>query len=231
MLKALITEIKIKSSAGILLSNINLELEGGKIYTILGKNGSGKSTLIKSLTRLLDERFYSLNGKVEFENEDLWKISEDELNIIRREKIKYVFQDAVNSFDPLKKLEYYFNLLIKDKPEIDKALDEFILPGKNELFKCYPYEISGGMAQRAAFLLSILQKPRLLILDEPTSGIDTGIANIFIHKMKEFVSENNRAILMVTQDLLFAERVSDKTALLKNGNLSLFTEKINEIAF
>ncbi len=81
-----------------ILNNITLEIEKGKIYSILGKNGSGKSTLIKSLTSLLPTALYEVNGKVLFGEMDLLTATEDLLQEIRKKNIRYVFQDAANSF-------------------------------------------------------------------------------------------------------------------------------------
>ncbi len=206
----------------VLLSGINFRLDPGFIYTILGKNGSGKSTLIKTLTGLNDNRFYETDALVLFYGEDILSLSEEKLNLIRRKKIKYVFQDAAGSFDPLKKLEYYFKLLLEDHTKLDDQLDFFLLPPKDELFKLYPYEISGGMAQRVAFILALLSDPDLIIMDEPTSGVDVGTANLFIHKLKEFVESGNKSILLVTQDVLLAKNVSSFTAVLRDKRLTDF---------
>jgi len=224
MFKAALNEIKImsKNEEKNLLSNIKFHLEPNQIFTILGKNGSGKSTLIRALTGLLDKRFYSVSGEVIFNGKNIFSMDQKSLLELRRDKIKYIFQDAVNSFDHLKKLKYYFNSFVKDRKEIEPLLEYFLLPKKEELFKLYPYEVSGGMAQRISFVLALLTHPQIIFLDEPTSGIDSAIANLFLLKMKEFVKRENNSIIIVMQDLLFAKKASDKIAYLSNGTLSEF---------
>ena len=86
----------------------------------------------------------------------------------------------------------------------------------------YAYEVSGGMAQRINFILILLSKPEMIILDEPTSGIDSAIANLFLLKLKEFVKQNDNSVLLITQDIIFAEKVSDKIAYLADRKLSSF---------
>ncbi len=221
MLNININEIRLNNKP--LLNNINFKLEENNIYTIIGPNGSGKSTLINSLTSLLDKKFYSVNGKVLFHNKELLSIRYDELLEIRRKYIKYVFQDAINCFDPLKKFEFYFNNFSKNVSDIESILSYFILPEKNKLFRLFPYEVSGGMAQRIAFALALLNDPEILILDEPTSGIDSAIANLFLLKIKQFASEKNHSVLLVTHDIKFAEKASHKIAFLANGSISQFT--------
>ena len=218
------TDIKELSVIGkkVLLSGINFELEKNNIYTVLGLNGSGKTTLIKSLTGLLDPRFYSVNGNVFFDGRDILILDINELLSLRKDKIKYVFQDAVNSFNHLKTFGYYFERLAKDKEEINILVKYFILPQYSELYKLYPYEVSGGMAQRISFILALLAHPEIIILDEPTSGIDPAISNLFLLKLKEFVNQGNHSALLVTHDIKFAEKISDKIAFLSDGKLSRF---------
>lgn len=204
-----------------LLHNINFQLENNKINIILGKNGTGKSTLIRALTGLLDERFYKIEGEVLFNNTNLLSLSAGELQKVRQTKIRYVFQDAINSFDPLKKLEHYFRRY-GNNPELASLLREFILPAGKELFRLYPYEVSGGMAQRLLLVLALLAKPEILILDEPTSGIDTPISNLILLKLKEFIKEPECSVLLVTQDLQFARSAGDRIAYLSEGTLTPF---------
>ena len=207
-----------------ILQNISFKLDTGNVYTILGKNGSGKSTLINTLSKLLDNSIYNIDAAIEFNGRDLLKLSYTELLLIRKEKIKYVFQDSVNSFDALKKFDYYFKMLNVSEEECAEVLEYFLLPRKEKLFKLYSYEVSGGMAQRISICLAILSKPELLILDEPTSAIDINISNLLCNKLKEFVYEQRSCVLLITQDIDFAEHVSDYVAHLINGNLSQFVK-------
>ncbi len=235
MLTVKINFVKIKQlkNEKVLLDNINFNIDKNKIYTILGKNGAGKSTLINSLTKLLRVNEYQIDCKIDYFGKDLYSIKAEELRLIRRDKIKYVFQDAHKTFDQLKTLKYYFNNSGKSVEEIEELLSFFQLPNSQKLFPLYPYEISGGMAQRVSFILAILDKPNLLILDEPSASVDAAIANLFLLKLKEFVKAGDNSVLIISQDLLFAEKVSDKIAFLSNGKLSEFLSpndffKLNE---
>ena len=221
MLKADIKELSLKEKR-IVLSGINLELRKNCIHTILGLNGSGKTTLIKSLTGLLNKQYYSIAGSVFFEGKDILKLNADELLLLRKNKIKYVFQDAVNGFNQLRTFGYYFEHLSNEREEINYFLDYFILPGYTELCNLHPYEVSGGMAQRISIILALLAHPEIIILDEPTSGIDSAISNLFLLKLKEFAVQENHSVLLVTHDINFAQKISDKVAFLSGGELSRF---------
>jgi len=212
-----------------LLTDIRFDIEAGKVYTILGKNGSGKSTLIKSLTALLPNDEYKTSGKVLFKENDLLKCSNKKLREIRQNKIRYVFQDAVNSFDPLKKIKYYFDLSNVSPLKIEELLLYFLLPDYKKLSNLHSYELSGGMAQRLLIVLALLANPDLLILDEPTSGVDYAVMNLILLKIKNYVRDNDKSVLIVTQDINFAIKSSDYVAYLSEGKLSKFYNK-NELA-
>ena len=213
----------------ILLLDLKFDIQKGKVYTVLGKNGSGKSTLIKSLTALLPTTDYEVKGKVFFNGVDLLSASEEKLRDIRKSKIRYVFQDAANSFDPLKKIKYYFNLSNISPLKIEELLIYFLLPDYKKLSELHSYELSGGMAQRLLIVLALLANPDILILDEPTSGVDYTVMNLILLKMKNFVRDNDKSVLIVTQDINFAIKSSDYIAYLTDGNLSRFFPKDNLI--
>jgi peptide/nickel transport system ATP-binding protein len=210
------------SSKKLLLKNLKFEIGSKSIYTVLGKNGSGKTTLIKSLTGLLPQNQYEVKGKVEFNANDLWDIAPEVLRSIRKEKIRYVFQDAINSFDPLRKFEYYFKNSKSARFEIEEQLHYFLLPSYDKISKLYPYELSGGMAQRMSLIFALLAKPNLIILDEPTSGVDYAIVNLILLKLKEFIADGENSVIIVTQDINFAEKVSDHIAYISDGTISQF---------
>lgn len=207
-----------------ILENIRFSINPGGIYTILGKNGSGKSTLIKSLTSLLPKNQYDIKGNIFFQGTDLLNTTSEKLNDVRRRSIRYVFQDVVNSLDPLNKLKYYFDLSSVNQEQIEVQLKFFLLPSYSKLSGMYSYELSGGMAQRLLLVLSILANPDLLILDEPTSGVDYAVANLILLKLRDFVGKKDKSVLIVTQDINFAHKSSDYISYLSDGKISDFLE-------
>ena len=138
------------------------------------------------------------------------------------QNIRYVFQDPIGCLNPLKKIEYYFDLLKLPNTEINKQLDYFQLPSYDKIRKLHPYELSVGMAQRLNIILSLLAKPKLLILDEPTSAIDLPIANLLLGSLKQFAAKDVNVVLIVTQDIVFSKKVSDYISVLSNKKLSPF---------
>ena len=223
MLKVDIKQLTIKNQSKdiALLKNINFNLKEGKVYSILGKNGSGKTTLIKSLTKLLDTKTYHLFGKILWDEQSIYQMSDVELLNLRRYKIRYVFQDLTNNFDPLKKLEFYLSQSKLNTSDLNKILSDFLLPDYKIISELYPYEISGGMAQRLSLMLSIISNPKLLILDEPTSALDYINTNLLKFILKDYCEKLN-SVIIVTHDMTFAKEVSGEIAVLKDGILSEF---------
>ncbi len=216
--------VSVQGSFRDLLSNISFSIPQNSVYTILGKNGSGKSTLIKSLTSLLDSRFYKVKGSVKWNDVNLLSLKSEELLNIRKNEIRYVFQDSINSLDPLKKVKYYFDNTECKKEILEELLYEFQLPDYNSMILMHPYELSGGMLQRLNFVLALAVNPQLIILDEPTSAIDSVNSLLSLKAIKNFVNKENNSALIVTQDILFAQKISNKISFLSEGTLTDFIE-------
>ncbi len=213
-----------------ILRNINFSLLPGNVYTVFGLNGSGKTTLLNSIIGNLDGRFYSISGNIYWNGKNILSLSESQKTAFRRKHVRFVFQDAITSFDPLKKTGYYFKNITAPPDEIKEMLNYFHLPGYKTITAMHPFELSGGMAQRLSIMLALLSGAKLILLDEPTSALDIPVANLLKLKLREFVEKRELIILNVTQDFKFGLKVSDQVAFLKNGVLSSFssTEKFKE---
>lgn len=211
-----------ENSSTNLLGNLEFQLNPNNIYTILGKNGTGKTSLILAITKLLSGSKFSYNGSVEFLDEDIFLLLQNKITEFRSQNIRYVFQDPISSLNPLKNIGYYFNLLKLPIEVIDQQFDHFQLPSYNKIRKLHPYELSVGMAQRINIILSLLAKPKLLILDEPTSALDLPIVYLLLDSLKQFAKRENNLVLIVTQDIVFAKNVSDYISVLADKTLSPF---------
>lgn len=212
-----INNISINKTGGAaaLIENCFFVIEPGKTYILLGANGSGKTTLALALTGLLNKSIYKVEGSTLYKGYDLLNCDLDKLNEIRRLFIRYVFQDPVHSFNPLKKFGYYLDSLNITETEINEYLNFFLLPSLKTLRNLTPHEVSVGMAQRTALSFAFMAKPKILILDEPNSALDLAASNLLFQKIKEFTSSGGAA-LIITQDMIFSQKIGDEIYILKD---------------
>jgi ABC-2 type transport system ATP-binding protein len=199
--------------------NINLMIESGNIYVLMGENGSGKTTTLKLITGLLlaqpntiflngqDAVLKSLEVKQEIAFMPDWNIIYDNLTVY----------EYIELFANLWKIKNY-------SENIDYYLDFFDLKEKAHVF-CK--NLSQGMKQKTMFIASIIHKPKLLIMDEPFTGLDIAASKKIKLFLKEYVSKGN-AVLITTHILPFAESVADYIGFLKQGHL-VFEKHISEI--
>ena len=223
MLKIYINKIDIVNtdSKVTILKNVYFSVKAGQIISIIGANGSGKSTLLKSILGLLDKSRFQVYGRIEFNGMDLQKLPKDDLRRIRGKKIRMVFQDPKTAFDPIRKISYYFNLIPEKTENVKEYCSLLSLDDVESIQNLYPAQLSSGMAQRIAIALAAGVDPELILLDEPTSAVDVYTANELLDFLKLWCVEKNRAALVVTQDIDFAESVSDKILFLNNKTLKV----------
>jgi len=232
MLKVEIDKIGIyrNNSVETILSNCLMEIMPGKVYILTGTNGSGKSTFAFAITGLLNKNTHFTEGSVLFNGIDMLNCPLETMQKIRKTEIKYVFQDPVNAFNPLKKFDYYFTLTDAGLKEIENLLDFFLLPPYNKIRGLYPYEVSVGMAQRISIILALLVKPKLIVMDEPNSALDLTSSNLLMQIVKEY-KNSSASFLIITQDILFAQKTGDEFFIVENKTVSPFLKDESLLVF
>lgn len=195
-----------------ILSDLDLLIPEGIFVSILGKNGSGKTTLLKVISGLVKP----ISGKVLIKGMDTSKLSLEEIS----SKIGFLAQNPNNYlFNDTVKQELLYtknNFAPHGSYPIDDLLDILRL---KELSEAYPRDLSTGERQRVALGSVIISDPPLLMLDEPTRGMDAVLKAELGSFLRERAEKENRSILMVTQDENFAGAFSDRILVLKNGKL------------
>jgi phospholipid/cholesterol/gamma-HCH transport system ATP-binding protein len=202
----------------VVLSGISLALKSGEIVAILGASGSGKSVLLKTIIGLVRPD----SGSIRFKGMDLAQLTEREFYAIRAE-IGYVFQDGA-LFDSLtveENLEYPLKLHSRWKESqseayINERLASLDVAGTNSL---YPDELSGGMRKRVGLLRATMLQPELILLDEPTAGLDPANIARFSRTVEMIKMTRGMTAIFVTHDLPCAFAISDRVGLLNGGLL------------
>ncbi len=208
------------------LQNINISLNPSERVAIVGESGSGKSSIANIIMRL-NPRFKPHNGEVLFETTNLLKESEEFMQHLRGNAIAYIAQDPLSSLNPLHKIgkqmsEAYFlhhknasKTLLKEK--VLNAMQQVQLDEK--FLNRYPYELSGGQRQRVCIAMGIINAPKLLICDEPTTALDAQIQNQILDLLKQLSVEKNIALLFISHDLKAVKRLADRVYVLKKGEI------------
>ena len=189
----------------IILKDINILLEEGKSYAIIGQSGEGKSTLLKALDGLLDNNSI-VSGEISLNNLPISDYTQT-----RRTKITYLLQDPANQFNPVYTIGHqldmsqrYSNNLSKEERRARtlSMLKEMNLG--HEVYHLYPNQLSGGMLQRANIAIALLQDKDILMLDEPTQGLDVELEDELIEKLINRNDRKNKITIFITHSLKIA---------------------------
>jgi len=202
----------------IVLDDVSLKLKEGENLVVFGKSGSGKSVLLKCIVGLM----YPDSGKIFFEGKSVLDISLDELNEIRKQ-IGFLFQGSAlyDSMTVRENLEFplirNFKFSPKERGEKVKSVLEKV--SLEDAMDKMPAELSGGMKKRIALARTIITEPKLILYDEPTTGLDPITAKEISQLIVDLQEDLNVTSLVVTHDLICAQIVADHAIVLKDGKI------------
>ena len=199
----------------IALDNVNIEIEKGEFVAIVGASGSGKSTLLHQVGGV--DR--PTSGKVIIDNEDIYKLKEEKLAIFRRRKIGFVFQ----SFNLIPVLSVEENIkmpALLDHQKVDKEYFKDLVKtiGISDRLNHLPSELSGGQQQRVAIARALINKPAIILADEPTGNLDSETSKEIMEMLKLSVRKYNQTAIVITHDLSIAEN-ADRVIKIKDGKV------------
>lgn len=206
-----------KTSSGTVnaLNGIDLSIEKGLFYSVIGRSGSGKSTLLHVLSGL--DR--PTAGRVLVDGVDMFSFSDEKMAIFRRRSMGFVFQQ----FNLLDDYTVLNNICMPLKLDGRKPDETFLKEVTNMLgiadkLKKYPYELSGGEQQRAAIARSILAKPHIIFADEPTGNLDKKAGEDTLNLLSSCAARFGQTLIMVTHDLEIAKK-SDRIITIEDGKI------------
>lgn len=211
--------------------DVSFTLHAGEILGIVGESGSGKSTLLKAAMGLLGNGGLVTKGDIWFKGKDLPDLPEKELRKICGAGIGMIFQDAGASLCPIRTIGEQIYESMSAHMEItrsqarEKALalfEKLQFKDGQRIWNSYPFELSGGMNQRAGIAIAMLMEPPVLLADEPTSALDVAVQKQVIEEMLHLRELFGTAIILVTHDIGVVSAMADTVLVLKDGQIMEF---------
>jgi len=211
------------------VDDISFTVESGKITAIIGESGSGKSVACYSLLGLIPMPPGRIEGGVaRFEGNDLLQMSEAELRKIRGRDITMIFQDPMTCLNPymtigaqlVEPIIYHKGVSQKEaRQRAIELLEEVGMRDPHTTIDNYPHQFSGGMRQRVMIAMALINKPKLLIADEPTTALDVTIQAQILHLMAELQTKRDIGIIFISHDLAVVADIADQIIVMQTGKV------------
>ena len=211
------------------LDGISFDVEAGQITAIIGESGSGKSVACYSMLGLVPMPPGRLDGgSARFDGQDLLTISEAERRAIRGRDIAMIFQDPMTGLNPFMRIGAQLIEPLRvhrgvAKPEARKRAIELLgevgIRDPESTVNCYPHEFSGGMRQRVMIAMALIDEPRLLIADEPTTALDVTIQAQILALIAELQKTRDIGVLLISHDLAVVADIADRINVMQNGRI------------
>ncbi len=210
------------------VNGVSLSIEEGKTLGVIGESGSGKSQTAMSVLKLFEKNQTIAEGEIIFDGQDIAKLDEKAMRNIRGNLISMIFQEPMTSLNPVFTIErqiaepfiVHQGLNKKEaKKKVIEMLSSVKIPNPEQMAKCYPHELSGGMRQRVMIATALAGNPKLLIADEPTTALDVTIAAQILYLLDEIKQRQKTAIMFITHDLGVINEIADDVAVLYCGQV------------
>jgi peptide/nickel transport system ATP-binding protein len=206
----------------------NFDIQPGEAHGLVGESGSGKSTIAYAIMRYLDNNGKITRGKIIFQGKDIYQLNDKELMSIRGEKISLVPQDPLGSLNQSHRIGDQISEILKIHYKLSNTeaynktieiLEQVYMPLPRIIYTKYPHELSGGQQQRVLIAMAFCTKPDLLIMDEPTTGLDATTAVRITDLIIEMKNKYNSSILYITHNLGIITRFCDRVTILYAGEI------------
>ena len=210
------------------VNNVSLSLREGGTLVITGESGAGKSTIALCILNLLPHAGRITKGNVFLHGRDLLSLTNEELRRVRGREIAMVFQDPATGLNPVLSVGQQVQEIITTHLDVPKrearrrtleVLDQMGLPEPEQVSTRYPFQLSGGMAQRVMIAIATALNPKVLILDEPTSALDVTVQAAILEDLRRIQSRYGTSILLITHDLGVVAQMADSVAVMYAGSV------------
>ncbi len=210
------------------VDGVSFAVEPGKVMGLVGESGSGKSVTGFSIMGLVDPPGRIVGGRILFGGRDIAAMSEDELRAIRGKRIAMIFQDPMMTLNPVLRIDTQMIEAVLAHENVGRAearrrardaLGQVGIPSPDERLSAYPHQFSGGMRQRVAIAIALLNRVELIIADEPTTALDVTIQGQILFEMQRLARETRTALVWITHDLSVVASLADEVCVMYAGRI------------
>ena len=210
------------------VDGVSFSLDAGEVLGLVGESGSGKSVTGFSILRLVDAPGRVVGGQINFKGQDLATLSNREMRSLRGNRIAMIFQDPMMTLNPVLRIETQMVEAVRAHHRVSHAaakdrairvLARVGIPSPADRLAAYPHQFSGGMRQRVAIAIALLNGPDLIVADEPTTALDVTIQSQILAEVQELARETGTALIWITHDLAVVAGLADKVSVMYAGRI------------
>ncbi|MDF1790268.1 MAG: ABC transporter ATP-binding protein [Thalassobaculaceae bacterium] len=210
------------------VDDVSFAVRPGEILGLVGESGSGKTVTGFSILGLVDEPGRVVDGEMLYKGENLVNASDERMRQLRGNNIAMIFQDPMMTLNPVLRIDTQMIEAIQAHENVSRAeawersraaLQQVGIPAAEERLKSYPHQFSGGMRQRVAIAIALLNKPDLIVADEPTTALDVTIQGQILYEVQKLCEETGTAMIWITHDLSVVAGLADEICVMYAGRV------------
>jgi peptide/nickel transport system ATP-binding protein len=210
------------------VDDVSFTINKGEILGLVGESGSGKSMTGYSIMGLIDAPGRVVSGKIMLNGTEVSSYNNAQWRSLRGNRVAMIFQDPMMTLNPVLRVDTQMMEAITAHEKVSKtearqrcrnALVQVGIPSPDERLLAYPHQFSGGMRQRVAIAIALLNKPDLIVCDEPTTALDVTIQGQILFEMQTLCRESGTALLWITHDLSVVAGLADRVAVMYAGKI------------
>jgi peptide/nickel transport system ATP-binding protein len=210
------------------VDQVSFSVKRGEIMGLVGESGSGKSMTGYSIMGLVDAPGKIVGGEILLQGNDLRALPAEAMRKIRGNRIAMIFQDPMMTLNPVLRIDTQMMEAVRAHQDVSRmvaremsreALVRVGIPSPDERLQAYPHQFSGGMRQRVAIAIALLNRPDLIICDEPTTALDVTIQGQILYEMQKLCRESGTALIWITHDLSVVAGLADTVSVMYAGRI------------
>ena len=210
------------------VDDVSFIVNRGEVMGLVGESGSGKSMTGYSLMGLIDPPGRIVGGRILLDRVDIIKLSGEDMRQMRGNRVAMIFQDPMMTLNPVLRIDTQMIEAIVAHRKVSAgdahamaaaALSKVGIPSPEERLSAYPHQFSGGMRQRVAIAIALLNEPDLIIADEPTTALDVTIQGQILYEMQKLTRETGAAVIWITHDLSVVAGLADQVSVMYAGRI------------